>query len=178
MIIQKFFEQAESSEKVPELKLSFKRTQLDSKRLVTTEEQVDFLMKVFDPDTFEIQEEMVLLILNDSSRPVCYYRIAKGNENSVEVMYKPLMAALLTLHAKSFIIAHNHPHKNPLPSFHDILFAHNLGVRSAMFGIDFDDSIIISKLQKDVDEDEEGAEFPHFFSLRDNGLFFDGDFPG
>jgi DNA repair protein RadC len=174
MNIEQIFEEIESSDKVPELILRFKRSKLSNKRLVNTEKQAEFLKEIFDPNTFEIQEELILLILDDDSMPVCFYRLAKGTEDEVQLSYKTLFAILLTTQASRFIIAHNHPNDNPLPSYQDIMFSHHLAIRAAMFGISFDDSIIIGRLE---DDKEVEYEFPDHYSLRDNGLFFDGGFP-
>ena len=106
--------------------------------------------------------------------PVCFYRLAKGTEDEVQLSYKTLFAILLIAQASRFIIAHNHPNDNPLPSYQDIMFSHQMAIRAAMFGISFDDSIIIGRLE---DDKEVEHEFPDHYSLRDNGLFFDGGFP-
>ncbi|WP_367392761.1 JAB domain-containing protein [Lewinella sp. LCG006] len=172
MNIQKIYDKAISSDVVPELILNYKRSTISKKRLDTTEKRVDFLLQIFDPNTFDTKEEMVLLILDDLDHPVCFYRLGKGTGDSVEVMHKDLLAILITNHTSKFIIAHNHPDHNPLPSYGDIEFVHNIRMRTIMFGIEFEDSIIISRLDPEAEEGEEEYDVPHYFSLADNNLLF------
>jgi DNA repair protein RadC len=178
MDIHKFFDEAKGSDKVPELKLSFKRSRLSSQKLDTTEKQVAFLQSAFDPDTFDIQEEIILLVLNDAYQPVCYYRLSKGGEGSVDFSKKTLFGVLLTLQASKFILSHNHPNKNPLPSYSDIVSTHSNAIIAASLGIEYIDDIIISRLTEEQETEEGEIEYPSHYSLMDNGHFFTGDFPG
>lgn len=166
MKIKTVFDQMDGSESVPELTLNFRRSLIDKKPLRATEDHVEFFRSVFDPGLFEVQEEMILLILDTRNRPVCFYRFAKGAANSIDIDYRILFQVLLSVGADKFIMAHNHPDKIALASQADIEATHAIAIRSRMFGIEFLDHIILGSL-------EEPEEEPGYFSIAENDLFFE-----
>lgn len=170
MNIKEIFEAVECSDQVPELIISFKRPKIKRRPLETTEDQVAFLRELFDPNTFELQEEMVLLIMDEDLSPVCYYRLGKGLPDKVEISYQLILAILIVTQAKNFIAAHNHPSGPALPSYADVDSAHNMRIRCSQFGISCVDEIILSSLERPEGDD------PGYYSLADNGLFFDSAF--
>ena len=142
---------------------------------------VQLLMVNMSQNTYVQMEhmvtELVLLAMDDLYRPICYYRLAKGIEDSVQVDIRTLFQVLLAVRANRFIIAHNHPTGIPLPSYADISFAHNISIESALLGFDFVDGIIIGKLAGDKREKYRGIKYPRHYSLRGNGHLLTGDFP-
>ena len=170
MNIKTVFEATECSDKVPELIISFKRPKVARRPLETTEAQVQFLREIFDPNTFELQEELILLNMDDDFSPVCYYRLGKGLPDKVEISYQLILSILIVTQATNFITAHNHPNGVSLPSYSDVDSAHNMRIRCSHFGITCVDEIIISSL-----EEPEGDD-PGYYSLADNGLFFESAF--
>ena len=174
MRIEKIFDNTISSEQVPELKLSFKRSCITREKLESGEDYFKLLSTIFDPDTFDIKEEMVLLVFDSDNRLICYHRIGKGSEDEVPVDYRTLMTILLATHANHFVIAHNHPGGNPLPSGQDISFIHDVSLRTALFGIEFRDSIILGRLEEEGDG--ESPEFPPYYSLREHGFMYNVGF--
>lgn len=163
MKIKEVFKQAKGSDKVPELTLLYKRSKLSKVVLDTTESQVDFLRKLFDKGTFELQEEMIVLILDDNDSPICYYKIAKRTKDSVPVDLRILFQVLLVAGAERFILSHNHPSGPPLATWADMDLTHAVNIRAYMFGIEFVDHIVISSLKEKKKE-------PGYFSLADNSF--------
>lgn len=168
MDIQKVFEDVKGSDKVPELKLYFKQSLIENRRLDTTEERVDFLREIFDEGTFELQEESIVVPLDSRFRPIAFYKLAKGTSDEVPFEYRMLFTVLLGVGADYFFIAHNHPDKTPFASYADLVAAHSIGLRALMFGIKLVDSIVLANLGEEENEDG-----PGYFSLEDNGLLFE-----
>ncbi len=163
MNIKEVFKQIKGSDKVPELTLHFKRPKLSKTVLDTTKSQVDFLRKLFDKGTFEMQEEMIVLIIDNQDLPICYYKMAKGTKDSVPVDLRILFQVLLVAGAERFILSHNHPSGPPLASWADMDMTHAVNLRAYMFGMQFVDHIVISSLKGKKKK-------PGYFSLADNGF--------
>ena len=168
MKIKTVFDQMDGSDQVPELKLNFRRSLLSKDRLDSTDALVGFLRKVFDPDTFYFQEEMILLILDDNMRPICFYRLAKGTKGAVSLDFRILLKVPLCCSAERFILAHNHPDGYAFPSMADLELTNTTQLKSAWFGIDFLDHIVLSKLEEESEDDD-----PGFYSMADNGYLVD-----
>ena len=72
--------------------------------------------KLFDVDTFDWIEEMLLLCLNRANRVIGYYKMSKGGFSGTVADPKVIFTTALNCGASSVIVAHNHPSGNLQPS--------------------------------------------------------------
>lgn len=145
MKIQEIFELAESSKKVPELKLHYQKSTLKKEPLNETKKIVKFLRKIFDKGTIDILEEIVLIAMDSNYLPICWYKLAKGSKDAVLIDHRIVLQILLACSADAFIIAHNHPSTSSLPSKGDVADAHALRHKTDLFDIEYFDDIILTK---------------------------------
>ncbi len=166
MKFKKLFKNVKDSKKVPELIIQFKQSLIDSKSLDSVQDRVDFLRQIFDPGTMELREELILVVLDSMNRPITYYFLSKGTQNSVDVDYLLLFKILFCTGASSFFIAHNHPTKISYASYQDIESAHDIRMKARYFGFEMVDDIVIGSLKEKKDD-------PGYYSLAERGQFYD-----
>lgn len=166
MKIRSNFKKLKASDKVPELTLHFKQSLLDKKSLDTAEDRANFVRQAFNPGTFELQEELILVLLDSLDRPTAYYQLAKGGVDEVFVDQGLLFMILACTGTKAFFLSHNHPHKLPLASYTDIESAHDIRMKTKKMGIEMVDDIVIGSLEEDGEE-------KGYYSLEEKGLLFE-----
>jgi len=166
MKFKKLFKNVKGSKKVPELTLYFKQSLVDSKPIESVQDRIDFLRKLFDPGTFELREELILVVLDSMNRPIAYYFLSKGALDSVDIDYLLLFKILFCTGASSFFIAHNHPTKIPYASYQDIESAHDIRMKARYFGFEMADDIVIGSLK-------EKKGNPGYYSIAERGQFYD-----
>lgn len=105
----------------------------------------DYLLKIWDMDTIEVQEDMVALFLNHRLQLIGHRKISRGNGHSTILYDKLICAVALHCLASFVILAHNHPSKNLNPSRADIHHTIQLNSSLAMFDIGLLDYLIISR---------------------------------
>jgi DNA repair protein RadC len=100
--------------------------------------------KLFDVDTFDWIEEMLLLCLNRANRVIGYYKMSKGGFSGTVADPKVIFTTALNCGASSVIVAHNHPSGNLQPSEADIKFTKNVLAAGKFLEINLMDSLILS----------------------------------
>jgi DNA repair protein RadC len=100
--------------------------------------------KLFDADTFDWIEEMLLLCLNRANRVIGYYKMSKGGFSGTVADPKVIFTTALNCGASSVIVAHNHPSGNLQPSEADIKFTKNVLAAGKFLEINLMDSLILS----------------------------------
>jgi DNA repair protein RadC len=100
--------------------------------------------KLFDADTFDWIEEMLLLCLNRANRVIGYYKMSKGGFSGTVADPKVIFTTALNCGASSVIVAHNHPSGNLQPSEADIKFSKNVLAAGKFLEITLMDSLILS----------------------------------
>lgn len=130
---------------VPELKLSYRSTLLTDEPLTDSETTVEFLRKVFDHGTIELQEQSVLLMLDEMNRPICFYHLSSGLKDKHDRDFPLLLKILLAVNPDKFILAHNHPGVFAFPSPEDINVVFTFKRMAEFFEFFYFDEIIISK---------------------------------
>lgn len=89
------------------------------------------------------QEVFIMILLNRQNRILRECRLYQGTRSGVTIDYQELLSLLLMHHAQKYIIIHNHPSGDVLPSEDDILTTKTVAKESKRFGIKLVDHIII-----------------------------------
>jgi DNA repair protein RadC len=89
------------------------------------------------------EEGLVLLILNHKGEIIKERQLEPGSSSAFEIPKKKLVVELLVNYASSYILAHNHPSGNPLPSEEDIKKTLQLATETKSLGITLRDHIVM-----------------------------------
>ena len=100
-------------EYIPEIKISvsFDKKLKKSELIKITSSKVAFevFREVFNKDTFDWCEEMIILCLNNSNKVVGFYKISQGGMTGTIVDVRMVFTIALKCLATGIILAHNHP---------------------------------------------------------------------
>lgn len=88
----------------------------EQKQITSSRDASETIRQLFDPNTFNWQEEMLLICMNNSNKIMGYYPLSKGGMTSTIVDIRILFTTALNSLANSIIIAHNHPSGKIRPS--------------------------------------------------------------
>lgn len=131
---------------VPELVISYRQSnRLTRKPLTDIGDRVKFLRKLFDKDTFELQEELILVVLDNEYFPRFWRRLTTGTVDECFFPEKLIMQILVASQAPAFILSHNHPNDVAKPSDADIKATYALQHKTRYFGIEYADDVILTK---------------------------------
>ena len=145
---------------IPEFKISVKilnnirindLTKISSSQDVTT-----VLRKCFDEDTFLIQEQFIVLLMNNSNKVLGFHSLSKGAINSTLVDIRLVFSTAIKNYATSIIVAHNHPSGNLQPSQADKTLTRKIKEAGILLDIRLLDHVILT-------EDD-------YFSFADEGI--------
>lgn len=100
--------------------------------------------KVFNADTIEWKEEMVMLCLNNAGKLIGFYKLAAGGTSLVVTDIKVLAIVALQSTASAVVIGHNHPSGNLTPSNADEKMTKELKQGLKFIGIRLVDHLIIT----------------------------------
>ncbi|MFO0937491.1 MAG: JAB domain-containing protein [Gemmataceae bacterium] len=104
----------------------------------------DYLRNIWDRDTFELREEIVLICLDSSLGVNGWIRLYAGGFGECTLDPKLLFGIVLTTASSGFILAHNHPSGNLRPSDGDRAVTRRMSTAAKILGIRFVDHIIAS----------------------------------
>lgn len=114
-------------------------------------------------DWFDEDKECIVVFgLNTKLKCKGFYLIALGSINECTARVAEILKPVIVENCHSFIIAHNHPSGDPLPSQADIELTRRLNEASRLMGIRLQDHIIMGQPRY---EGEKG-----FVSFREMGL--------
>lgn len=131
--------------KIPELKVKYKRGKVSNKvKLKNSDEVANLLRSIYDADQLEWREELIMLLLDNKLEVIGYYKISSGGR--ANTIYDPRMifSVALTSGAMKFIISHNHPSGNLVPSKADIEMTKELAEGGKILHIELLDHVIIT----------------------------------
>jgi DNA repair protein RadC len=89
------------------------------------------------------EEGLTLLMLNHKGEVIKERQLEPGTGSAFEIPKKKLVVELLVNYASSYILAHNHPSGNPLPSEEDIKKTLQLATETKALGITLRDHIVM-----------------------------------
>lgn len=142
---------------VPEVKLTFRKNEnFPTAKIVKSEDAVDFIRKLFEKDTIQLQEQFMVLYLNRSNHVIGYHLLSKGGiAGTVADLRLVFSAAILSL-SSAIILSHNHPSGNLKPSDADIKLTRRFKETGVIMEIPVLDSIILTE--------------ESFYSFADDGM--------
>ena len=133
---------------IPEIKitLSFdkKIKKSELKTLSSSNDTVKVLREIFNADTFDWKEEVILLCTNRRNAIVGYYKVSSGGVSGTVLDPKVIFTTALNCTASGIIIAHNHPSGNLTPSVEDDRITAKIKEAGKMLDINLIDSVILT----------------------------------
>lgn len=108
--------------KIPEITFSLKIDKVKKSDLIKITSQNDsyeVLKNLYNYDTIDYLEEVILLCLNRANKLVGFSRISTGGMTGCIMDPKVIFTIALNMGASAIIISHNHPSGNLNPSKND-----------------------------------------------------------
>lgn len=137
-------EEVLSSETLPEITINYKVNPTLRKDLKTPKERADFIRGLFDEGTFDLQEQVVVLILDHEYRIFGYFKHSMGTMDAANVDARLIFQKLLVVGGTNFIVAHNHPVAEALPSQNDTDMTFTLDHKARFLDLTLVDHIILN----------------------------------
>jgi DNA repair protein RadC len=130
---------------IAELRIILKRPPGDLAPASETEERVAILRQAFDDDTFDVQEQMILLLLDSRERLIATYPIASGTIDECRADFAKIIRAAAVVNAHTVVIGHNHPEGEALASINDVKFANSISHCLEFADFALSDMIILTR---------------------------------
>ena len=130
---------------VSELQVSYYPRFIQSQKITSSRDAVEIIRKAWDKRTIEMQEEVKLILLNQSNTVLGVYNLSKGGITSSLVDVRLILSVALKCLATGLILIHNHPSGNLNPSKSDMDIVKKLNESCKLLDITLLDSIIITK---------------------------------
>lgn len=130
---------------VSEIQVSYYPRLIQSQKITSSSDAVEIIRKAWDKRTIEMQEEVKLILLNQSNTVLGIYNLSKGGINSSLVDVRLILSVALKCLATGLILIHNHPSGNLNPSKSDLDIVKKLNESCKLLEITLLDSIIITK---------------------------------
>ncbi|MDO3427174.1 JAB domain-containing protein [Chryseobacterium sp. APV1] len=130
---------------VSEIQVSYYPKLIQSNKITSSNDAVEKIRKAWDARTIEMQEEVKLILLNQSNTVLGIYNLSKGGINSSLVDVRLILSVALKCLATGLILVHNHPSGNLNPSKSDLDIVKKLNESCKLIDITLLDSIIITK---------------------------------
>ncbi|KYG69722.1 DNA repair protein [Bdellovibrio bacteriovorus] len=102
-------------------------------------------------------EELWLIALNSQMEMVQKEMIFRGTADHCLVHPRDIFRTLILCNASSFVLAHNHPSNQALPSEQDLIITRKIYQLATMFQIPLNDHLIVTQTQ--------------YYSMADHGHF-------
>ena len=146
---------------LPKITISFKVTRpkgYTPTLIRRSEELANVVRTLFDSNTFDLTEEMLLLFLNRRNELMHYGSIAKGGLTGVVCDVRVIMTMALLTGSTYIVIAHNHPSGSIKPSQQDLNITEQVRQAGLVHEIKLLDHIIVTS--------------DSYYSMRDEGHIY------
>lgn len=131
---------------IPEIKVSVRTKGEASESIKCSADAVKILRKIYDADTFDWQEELILLCLNNSNKVIGFYKVSRGGLTGTIADPKVIFTvALNTPGTNGIILSHNHPSGSLKASDADIALTRKVQKGGELLDIKLLDHIIVTK---------------------------------
>lgn len=130
--------------KASEILIYYKNKNPKTTQLLDSRHVYEFIFEQYDKSTIEIQENVKLILLNNSNFVLGVYDVSKGGMNSSIIDVKLLLAVIIKSAASSVILIHNHPSGNLTPSEEDRKITQKIDNACKVMDVRFTDHLIIS----------------------------------
>lgn len=146
---------------IPEIKISVSFDKILKKseliKITSSRDAYEIFKRVFNADTFDWCEEVVMLCVNNSNKVVGFYKVSSGGMTGTVIDVRMIFTTALQCLATGIIIAHNHPSGTLTPSDADKAITQKIKEAGKFLDINILDHLIIT--------DES------YFSFVDGGIF-------
>jgi DNA repair protein RadC len=133
-------------EGIPEIKIRYNRSSKTFLGKVTnSKDSYDFLKKVFDKNTIQLQESFVVLYLNRANQILGYYKHSVGGIAGTVADPRIIFATGVASASSGIILSHNHPSGNLIPSQADIDLTRKIKEGGRLLEIQLLDHLIVTK---------------------------------
>lgn len=116
----------------------------DLPTITDPEQAYRYLLSIWDQDTLQLHEHVMLLMLNNSKKCLGWSRISTGNSTSSMVDPKHIFQLALLGNSASIILAHNHPSGTLHASTADIHLTKRVKQVGTLLNVPLEDHIIIT----------------------------------
>lgn len=130
--------------KVSEIKVSYSNRNPVQVKVTTSKIIYDLIIKQWDLDIIEYQEEVKIILLNRSNIVLGIYEMSKGGITGSVVDIRIILGVALKCGASSIIMVHNHPSGKLVPSESDKSITNRLKQACELIDINLLDHLIIS----------------------------------
>jgi len=132
---------------IAEVALTYKSSQnVDELPVITgPDEAANYLRSIWTPDTLELREQFVIVLLNNAKRVLGWSLISSGGSTATIVEPSAVFQTAMLGKAESIICAHNHPSGIGKESTADIKLTKRLCEAGRMLSIPVEDHIILTK---------------------------------
>lgn len=134
--------------KIPEIVISVKykkKVPYDQMyTLVNSDSTANLLRQLYDKNTIEWREEMILLCLNRANKVLGSYKLSVGGLSQTVVDPRVILTVALNTGACNIILSHNHPSGNVSPSEADLSMTKRIKSAADLFDIKILDHVIIT----------------------------------
>jgi DNA repair protein RadC len=136
--------------KVNEISISYHQKVKNDIRvnIKSSQDAADYLRSIWNPDTLNIHETFMVIMLNNANYVNGFYTLSTGGITSTCVDIRILFAIVLKSLSTSIILAHNHPSGNLNPSEADKKLTQKVVKAGKLFDIKTLDHIILSPENK------------------------------
>ena len=134
--------------KLPQIELTFKykgTLKSELKQIKSSHDTYEILKLLFNADTFDWKEEMILLCLNQANKLIGYYKVSSGGVTGSICDPKVVFTIALNCGASALILAHNHPSGNLTPSSADKDITEKIKQGGKLLDIRLLDHIIVTE---------------------------------
>ena len=135
---------------IPEIKISVSFDKILKKselmKITSSRDAYEIFKRVFNADTFDWCEEVVMLCVNNSNKVVGFYKISSGGMTGTVIDVRMIFTTALQCLATSIIIAHNHPSGTLIPSDADKAITKKIKEAGKFLDINILDHLIITRM--------------------------------
>lgn len=135
---------AKNYKNIPEITLKYKSGNIEKTKIVSSQDSYKVLKKMFDSDTLEIFEQMIIVFLNNANKTIGWTKHSSGGTAMVVCDPKLILTTALQCGATKLIIAHNHPSGELNPSKADLIMSNRVKEGCNFIGMELLDSLIIT----------------------------------
>lgn len=130
---------------VAEIQVSYRPEKIVDYRLSSSLNTFELILKDWEKNTIEMQEEVKIILLNRNHKALGIYSLAKGGLSGCVVDIKLILSVALKTLASGIIMVHNHPSGNLKPSTADINITEKLKSACKLLEIELLDHLIITR---------------------------------
>ncbi|WP_269233696.1 JAB domain-containing protein [Flavobacterium flavigenum] len=129
---------------VAEIKVSYSNNNIERIKVTNSQILYDLVLKHWDLDLIEFQEEVKIVLLNRANIVLGIYEMSKGGTSGTVVDTKIILGIALKCNASSIVITHNHPSGTLEPSEPDKSITKKLKEACRILDLNLLDHLIIT----------------------------------